>query len=304
MKVFLLFLDGVGIGKADKASNPFFAANLPVLRSICGGSLPHGSGWSTRSHNATSFAVDATLGVEGLPQSGTGQTAILTGENAARTFGRHHGPFIPTLLRPLVKEKGLFTRVVRSGKRAALANAFPSRFFEYTNGATRRLSAMTFASLGADLPLRTVEDLRRNEAVSADVVRERWNVLGHPEIGPISPEEAGSHAATMVNSNDLTVFDYWLTDHAGHAQDAEMSIRVLERLDAFLGSCIGKLDPDHTLVLAVSDHGNIEDLSIKTHTRNDVLGFAIGGKAGAAAERIHSLTDVAPFIQECLAIRS
>jgi hypothetical protein len=188
--------------------------------------------------------------------------------------------------------------------RAALANAFPSRFFEYTDGATRRLSAMTYASVAADIPLRTADDLRRNEAISADFVRDRWNALGHPEIGPISPSEAGEHAAALIAQHDLTVFDYWLTDHAGHSQDLDRSVRALERLDTFVGACMTRLDPHRSLILAVSDHGNIEDLSTKSHTRNEVLGFAIGGKAGDAARRIHSLTDVAPFILECLAIRS
>ncbi|MDQ2998229.1 MAG: aminotransferase class I/II-fold pyridoxal phosphate-dependent enzyme, partial [Chloroflexota bacterium] len=50
-------------------------------------------------------AIDATLGVDGLPQSGTGQTALLAGFNAAALHGRHQPHVPPVALRALLAER-------------------------------------------------------------------------------------------------------------------------------------------------------------------------------------------------------
>ena len=72
VRVLMLFLDGVGIGRRDAEVNPFFAARLPALRSVLGGELPSLRRRRLSSPHALSGPRDATLGVPGLPQSGTG----------------------------------------------------------------------------------------------------------------------------------------------------------------------------------------------------------------------------------------
>lgn len=301
MKVFLLFLDGVGIGPASPDRNPFFVAKLPVLRSLLG-EIPHLRRRRLATDHATLHPVDANLRVPGLPQSGTGQTAIFTGVNGARAFGRHFGPYPPTSLRPMIAERSLFRRVRDAGKRAVLANAFPQRFFDYTASGTRRLNVPTMASLAADIPLKTADDLASDRAISADFIRDRWKEMGHGNVEPVTPETAGRHGAKIIAEHDLTVFDYWITDHVGHAQDMTKAVTVLERLDAFLGGLLDSLDLDSTLVLAISDHGNIEDLSTKMHTRNPVPCLALGRGHRTCAERIRNLTHVAPCVLDSLNI--
>lgn len=300
MKVFLLFLDGVGIGPKDPDRNPFFRARLPLLTRLLGNDLPHARRRHCEGDSAVAFPIDATLRMPGLPQSGTGQMSIFTGVNGARKFGRHFGPFPPTALRPIIAEKSLFRTVRDLGKKAVLANAFPQRFFDYTSSGTRRLSATTMASVVAQIPLLTAKDLSVNKAVSADFVRSRWKELGHPEIEPVSVAESGRHCADIVNEHDLTVFDYWLTDHAGHEQNMQRAVEALEHLDEFLSGVMERVDLRSTLILGVSDHGNIEDLSVKTHTRNPALGLAIGRRRRETASRIRSLTHIAPCVLDCL----
>ena len=302
MKVFLLFLDGVGIGAKDPEHNPFFAGDLPVLRSLLGGELPHRRRRSLFTTRASVHPVDANLRMPGLPQSGTGQTAIFTGVNGARLFGRHFGPYPPTLLRPIISEQSLFRKVRNAGKRAILANAFPARFFEYTASGTRRLTVPSMASLEAGIPLLTADDLAADRALSADFVRDKWNEMGHAHVKPISASQAGRHCAAIIDQHDLTVFDYWLTDHAGHQQDMKKAVAVLELLDSFLGGLLGAIDLRSTLVLCISDHGNIEDLRTKSHTRNPVPCIAVGHQRERCAERIRNLTHVAPCVLECLNI--
>lgn len=303
MKVFLLFLDGVGIGTQDPGRNPFFVAQLPVLRSLFGGELPHRSRRRLSTSDASVHPVDANLRMPGLPQSGTGQTAIFTGVNGAKRFGRHFGPYPPTALRSVIQEQSIFRRVKDAGRSAILANAFPDRFFEYTNAGTRRLTVPTMASIAAGIPLLTADDLSHDRALSADFVRDRWNEMGHAQVKPISASEAGRHAVAIIERHDLTVFDYWLTDHAGHAQDMQKAVDVLELLDSFLGGLLDAIDLRSTLILAISDHGNIEDLHTKTHTRNPVPCIAVGQYHERCAERIRTLTHVAPCVLECLNIK-
>jgi hypothetical protein len=301
VKVFLLFLDGVGIGPADPERNPFFVARLPVLRSLLG-DLPHLRDRRRETSDASLHPVDANLRMPGLPQSGTGQTAIFTGVNGARHFGRHFGPYPPTSLRPIIAERSLFRRVRDVGKRAVLANAFPQRFFDYTASGTRRLNVPTMASLAAEIPLKNADDLAADRAVSADFVRDRWKEMGHANVEPVTPEVAGTHAARIIADHDLTVFDYWITDHVGHAQDMPRAVVALERLDAFLGGLLETIDLRSTLLIAISDHGNIEDLSTKMHTRNPVPCLALGPGHRRCADRIRNLTHVAPCVLEHLNI--
>ena len=88
-RVLFIFLDGVGIGTDDAARNPFVGAALPVLRGLLDGEIPTLSRPAIAAERCRAFPLDACLDVEGMPQSGTGQTALLTGENAAQMFGRH-----------------------------------------------------------------------------------------------------------------------------------------------------------------------------------------------------------------------
>ncbi len=105
-RAILVFLDGVGIGADDPAYNPFAAAQLPRLEALLGGRKLVGESFDADgrivAERAVLAAADATLGVEGLPQSGTGQTTLLTGRNGAAEYGRHFGPWVPTPLRPLL----------------------------------------------------------------------------------------------------------------------------------------------------------------------------------------------------------
>lgn len=296
MSVVLLFLDGVGIGAEDPDVNPMFAAELPTLRTLLGGRLPSVRRKRFQGVRAAFVAAGATLGVPGLPQSGTGQTAIFTGINAARAIGRHFGPFPTTALRPIIQEKNIFKRLLDAGKRVAFANAFPKQFFEYTHDGTRRLTVTTLACKMAGIPLRTSEALRENKALSADLTRTRWPELGHPEIPTIAPAEGGRHLAELSEEHDFTLFEYWLTDHAGHRQDREKAIEVLERFDAFLGGLLDRLDLRRTLVVMISDHGNIEDLSTKGHTRNPVPCIAAGDRQQEFIRRVRNLTHITPAI--------
>jgi 2,3-bisphosphoglycerate-independent phosphoglycerate mutase len=296
LHVVLLFLDGVGIGKNDVNTNPFVQAHMPALTSLCGGKLPFTPFKRISSEQADVIAVNATLGVAGLPQSGTGQTAIFTGVNGAKKFGRHFGPHPPSVLRSVIEKRNIFHQLKAIDKSVVFANAFPKRFFDYIESGTRLLTVTTLSCRFADIPLLTVKELLLGNAISADFICAQWKKLGHPEIIPITPAEAGRHLAHIAAKHHFTLFEYWLTDHAGHSRNIATAVEVLERFDEFLSGFLELFDPVNTLLVIVSDHGNIEDLSTKSHTRNRVPCILAGKHRHKLVNRIKNLTHITPAI--------
>jgi bisphosphoglycerate-independent phosphoglycerate mutase (AlkP superfamily) len=141
--------------------------------------------------------------------------------------------------------------------------------------------------------------------VSADLTNAAWSTLGHPEIGRIEAAEAGRRLARLAGEHDFVLFEYWKTDHAGHSQNMREAVEALENFDGFLVGILEGLDANGTLLLMTSDHGNIEDMSTKTHTRNPVPLVLYGaGHAGFARELDRAgapdLTHITPFILRLL----
>ena len=87
---------------------------------------------------------------------------------------------------------------------------------------------------------------------------------------------------------------------AGHKDDRGDILGVLNELDEFWGGLIAQMNPETDLVIITSDHGNIEDWTLKGHTLNPVPTILIGAHRDEAASRIHSLADITPTIIQLL----
>jgi hypothetical protein len=300
--VLMLFLDGVGLGSPDASTNPFFAASLPALRSLFDGELPSLQHPTLKSKAAMLLPLDANFGVEGLPQSGTGQTALFTGINASKMIGKHFGPYPYSTLRPVISEKNLFRQLVLAGRRPYFANAFPQRFFDYMNKRHSRLTVTTLSCTSSGIPLLKANDLKEGKGVSADITNDGWKDLGYPDMPVIEPAEAGRRLVELASENDLVLFEYWKPDHAGHAGNFAEAVEVLERFDGMLAGIIEMLDTRSMMLVMTSDHGNIEDMSTKTHTRNPVPAVLYGCHHEALGRRLQTtaadLTIVTPLLME------
>jgi len=298
-RLLFVFLDGVGIGEGDAARNPFARALLPTLQRLTGGRLPTLTTPRVDAPDASAFPLDATLGVDGIPQSGTGQATLLTGENAAHLFGRHFGPWTPVRLRPLVEERSVLRVARGAGRAVAFANAYP-RGWPGRNG-SRRVAGPPLAARGAGLLDRHEEALGRGAAVSSEIVNDGWRRhLGHDWLPVISEEEAGRNLAGIAAEADLTLYAHYATDTAGHRGGMEGAVAALERVDRFLGGILAALPDDVTLLLA-SDHGNVEDVT-REHTLNPALGIAAGPGARRLADNMRSLVDVTPAVLDHLGV--
>jgi len=287
-RVLLLFLDGVGVGPDDARLNPFFKANLPTLRAALGGALPSLNHPAVAGDNARAFPLDASLDMAGTPQSGTGQTSLLTGENAAKAFGRHFGPWVPVRLRPLLAKNNVLVRARAIGRSVCFANAYPAGFLKLY---PRRFAAPPLVAESAGLMTLHAEHLARGEAVASEIVNSGWRErLGHTSVPEILPKAAGNNLAAIAATHDLTFFAHYSTDHAGHRGGMQGAVDALERVDAFIGGILEDLGNETTLLI-VSDHGNIEDVS-GDHTRNPVTGIEFGPTLGD----LRSILDVTPTI--------
>jgi hypothetical protein len=292
-RVLFLFLDGVGIGPADPARNPFLVARLPALRSLLGGALPTLDAPEPAGARTVAFPLDARLDVAGTPQSGTGQVALLTGENAARTFGRHFGPWTPVSLRPALEERSVLRRALDAGHPTLFANAYPRGW--PGERSRRRVAAPPLAARAAGLLTRHQEALADGSAVASEITNEGWRtLLGHAHLPAVTPAEAGRTLARMARGAALTLFAHYSTDHEGHRGGLDGAVTALERVDAFLGGIVDDL-ADDTLLLIASDHGNIEDLT-GGHTTNPALGLLHGPGAAERRAELRSLLDVAPAV--------
>jgi hypothetical protein len=290
VSVLLFFIDGLGIGTrgphnpldrlADAEPLAIFQGELPVIP-FAGVLAP----------------ADACLGVEGRPQSASGQTTILTGINAAAAIGAHKQGFPNQALLEIIREHSIFLQLQRSGVNEIIfANTYTQNFFQ---SRPRWISATTAAVEAAGLRFNTVEDLKAGRAIFQDYSNAMLIERGEA-VDPRSPEEAGQVLANIVAANRFTLYEYFITDKIGHAQDHEAAGRVLRSLALFIRSLLAKLDLSSTTVVLTSDHGNIEDLSLRNHTLNKVPTIIWGEHREKLAARIKSLTDITPGIIDVL----
>ncbi|MFZ4620889.1 MAG: hypothetical protein ACOYNS_10030 [Bacteroidota bacterium] len=296
MAFYFIFWDGVGYGKNDPASNPFITAQLPTIRSLFGGNVPAKTFKRYSSETVSLSPVNTTLRMSGLPQSGTGQTAIMTGMNASKFVGKHFGPHPYSTLIPVIKEKNLFNQLKSIGRSYYFANGYPQKYLDYLYGPKGRFPTIALSYLSAGGTLNTHKEIISRTAISADIAGTRWHELGHPDVKPVPPVESGRLFTELAKNVDLIYFEYFVTDHAGHSQDMVLSVEMLERMDGFLAGILESFNYEQDTLLMISDHGNIEDLSVKTHTMNPVPLIVIGKQHQYFSSRIKNLTHVTPAI--------
>ena len=290
MSVLLFFIDGLGIG----ARGPF----NPLDGLADASPLAHFHDEEQAIiHDGLLVPTDACLGVEGRPQSASGQTTILTGVNAPARLGYHKQGFPNEALREILGEHSIFLQLKRRGIGPnTFANAYTSRFFE---GQPRWVSATTVAVQAAEERFRDMEDLRSGRAIFQDFTNGMLITRGD-DVAPRTPEEAAVVLAGLVREHRFTLYEYFITDKMGHLQDMEGARLVLQNLARLLRALLDQLDLNRTTVILTSDHGNIEDLSTRSHTLNPVPTLVWGQHRARVAQSIRTLADITPSIVSIL----
>ncbi|WP_188904484.1 metalloenzyme domain protein [Deinococcus aerophilus] len=271
--VLWLALDGVG-HPVDAPPGSVWEQELPTLRPL----LEAGR------------ALDATLGVPGLPQSGTGQSCWLTGTDAVRLMGKgggeHFGPHPGPTLQRLLRRASLPVRLTRAGARAALANHYVPQYFQ-AQERRPRMGCFPFSFVAA------------GQALNPPGVPPLGATLGLEYRAPFAPfqtqEEVtrlGQALARATDDHDLIVADLWFGDLLGHRGRADgplpdtraAALAYLARVDALLR---GALEAGARVVVG-SDHGNLEDLGTKGHTVARVPFAGTGVDLGTAVNVVQA----------------
>lgn len=298
MRVLFIFLDGIGLGANDPETNPLARAKMPNMRALLDGRKLLKDSAPFVGERATLLAIDPAVGVDGPPQSATGQAILLTGVNVSAEIGYHYGPKPNPEVAAYLNGGTIFSRCAEAGKKAALLNAYPPRYFQGIDSGRRLYSSIPLAVTNAGLELFKQDDLFTGRALSADFTGEGWRtMLGIPETPVLTPLLAGRRLASLSRAFDFSLFEYWASDYAGHKQQMDTAVGLMETFDGVLGGLVEEMDDD-LLVLVTSDHGNMEDLSTRKHTDAHVPALVIGEKNAQDefTRGMTELTHIAPAI--------
>ena len=292
--VVLFFIDGLGIGTRgpfNPLDNLNNAAPLAVFQNETSDPLFDG----------VVVPTDPRLGIEGRPQSASGQTTILTGVNAPAQLGYHKQGFPNAALLEIINAHSIFKQLRDAGVGpVTFANAYTDRFFTER---PRWISATTAAVEAAGMTFRNITDLKNDAAVFMDFTN-RVLIERGVEVTVRTEDDAAEVLARIASENRFTLYEYFITDKVGHEQDMPRAKEVLTSLARFIRELLARLDLKTTTVILTSDHGNIEDLSSRNHTLHDVPTILWGAQREQTAVRIKTLADITPAIVELLATKS
>jgi hypothetical protein len=274
--VLFLFIDGIGL-RAPATDNPVHAGICPALCQLIG------------KH---AVPIDACLNTKGLPQSATGQTTMFTGVNASQVMGRHCEGFPGPTLRKLIEEDNLFMELSRKGLRCRFADAY--LVDSVGDLKVRRFkSVTTVMALTQPETISVQDDLLATQAVSHDITRHSLREKGYA-VPAVTPQQAAEHLVQVALANDFTLFEFFQTDLAGHSCNYDHACDTLRMLDLFLDTVVKLCKTTGVLLILTSDHGNIEEMGSRGHTRNPVPLAAVGPGAETFKANAACLTDITP----------
>ena len=278
MKVIYLFIDGVGL-REPATDNP---VNPEVCPALC------------RLIERHSKPIDACLGVAGLPQSATGQATMFTGLNCADAMGRHCEGFPPLALRKLIESDNLFLQLKKRGKKVRFADAYLLDTVDEI-AATRFKSVTTVMALTTPETISVIGDLADERALVQDLTRETVQDR-FPDLPIIAPQRAAEQLIRIARDYDFTLYEFFQTDISGHSMDYTRACAVLRVYDRFLQRLVSFTEAAGITLVITADHGNVESISERGHTRNPVPFITFGPLEKFLRDRVNSLIDVTPAI--------
>lgn len=306
-RFIFIFLDGVGIGKTVD-SNPFVAAKSDFL--------PFADTWCTLPDKTPVKAIDACLGVGGIPMSATGQTSLFTGINVARILNCHKDSYPDNLMRRIIKKNNIFSRIKANHCKVRFLNAYPecAHFFtadyvriqdsgqilfsdQFPRNMISTISVTSCMMLSSHMTPFGTGDISAERSLYHDFsnlsLRERGIDL--PEF---SPEKAAEIIFDTSRHYDFILYEFFRTDLYGHGYPIADCILLIRELNRLVKHLISLLNKENDTLLITSDHGNLEDFTNRLHTTNPVPLISWGFKGDELRERINSIADVTPVILE------
>jgi hypothetical protein len=282
--IIYIFLDGVGLGTDNPEINPFARFKNRFFGAHAGGryTMP-----------GEVIATDAHMGIPGLPQSATGQTALFTGYNGPQIMGRHVNGYPTFTLRPYFRECNILKVMNEAGWNATLLNSYSPMYLKRLQHprAERMLSATSLMQRYSGKPYFTTDDYFAGRSLYMDMTN--WFLRKQGINVPLArPYNQGRRLVAIARQYDLVIFEYFFTDKVGHEQSWGAAKRILRHVDDFLQGVWDELNSQRETIVISSDHGNMEDLSVKTHTANPVGTWVHGRHASRFTDRVKRLMDI------------
>ncbi len=314
IKILTLFIDGIGIGYKNRF-NPFYIfkskyfgifRNEPVLPEF------------NLNTKRKIYTLDTLLGVNGLPQSATGQTSLFTGINAPLLKGKKHITGFPDKeLRKLLYKNNILLTLKKQGLKVKFINCYPLFEKELSKGylklnkegefiikgnidtkILKRISATTIMALSISQKFMGINELINKKCVYHDFTNQLL-IEQKINVPKFTPEIAAEILIKSLSEYDFVLYEYFLTDRIGHKKDFREAKRVVQLLDKFIDYLTKNLNLSNTYLIIISDHGNFEDLSKTTHTYNKVP-LIVFGKNFSYSFLPQSLLDFPEFISHLI----
>ena len=304
-RLIFIFLDGVGIGKSEN-SNPFYYAKTKYL--------PLFNGKQTLPDGVPVKKIDPLLGVDGMPQSASGQTAIFTGVNIPLLLNGHRGSYPTKPMRKIIKSNNLLLHLREKKLKIRFINAYPGhselfttkhieihkdgRFHfseRFPSRFKKRISTTTCLMISNELTPCDENDILDGNSLYQDFSNKSLKERGL-ELPEFSPEQAAEIIYNTSQEYDFILYEYFQTDLYGHRHSFYDCVELIKKLNRLIEKLISSLDKNRDTLLITSDHGNIEDCSRRTHTKNQVPLIVWGNKTEMLRNSINTLTDITPGI--------
>jgi 2,3-bisphosphoglycerate-independent phosphoglycerate mutase len=284
LNIILIFIDGFGIGNNNPVSNPMLNTKTP--------------GFDYLKENFSLYSTDTCLGVSGLPQSATGQAALYTGINVPKIIGRHISARPTKNIINIIEKDNLFKKLLRMNLSVTFSNVYSHEYIDKMKTAGRGYfspSVTSIMNLSANLPFRMIDDYNKGNGVYHDI---RGTMLKkyYSSVELTGPKDAALNLYNLSRDYNFTLFEYFMTDLIGHKKNMKEAVLQIELLDTFLMGLINKIDFSKDMLILTSDHGNIEDISVKTHTTNPVPTIIATNRKDLPPISIKSLLDITPAI--------
>ena len=264
IKFLLFFIDGLGLGSAEEEN--------PALELLADWGIPQLSAQAAPSTHPSGqlFALDATGGLPGIPQSATGQASLMCGENAPALLGYHLTALPNEPLVNLIQTHNLMSALAQQGINVTASNLYSQEFFQARQGGTRnRLPVSTLCIQSSQTPFRFKKDYEEGRALFADLTN-RFLLERGGSLPIITPKEAAHRMVNILQEADFVFHELFSTDsyaHKGRHQDLQL---CLSEIREFLAHLKMLTNPQELCIALVSDHGNCEDPSSANHNRNPV----------------------------------
>lgn len=243
------------------------------------------------------------MGVKGLPQSATGQTALFTGFNGPEIMQRHVTGYPTYTLLPYFREKSLLKVLNENGFNSTLLNSYSEVYLKRLRHRRRDrlLSASSQMQMASGREMFTLDDYRAGRSLYMDLTN--WFLRSRGlDFEMKSAKKTGRQLVQLSRGYDLTVFEYFFTDKTGHEQSFGAAKRIIGHIEDFMSGIYEEFDSENETLVTGSDHGNIEDLSTGRHTENKVPAFIYGRYEDELAENLRSLYDIPRTIYEIAGI--